>query len=315
MGLFDHELLVVTGKGGVGKTTVATALGLAAARTGRRVCVVELSGQDQIPTWLGLGGRSFRPRTIAPGCDLMSLTAHECLEDFGHRKLRLGPLVKIVLGSRVTTAFVDSVPGLHDLLQLGKIENMLAEPKTGDVAYDLVIVDAPATGHGATLLQAAKTIEGLTRVGPFHDLAGIIARQLGDTDRTGVVIVTLPEELPVSETLDLVGLVDEAAPGTLAAVIVNQARPRVLPHDGFDEVREALAAIDPTGASLVLLDGAAERDRALLSAVDHLRIGLLERLGRTPPIVALPRLPHGDLVRDDAFTLATALVARPEVGP
>lgn len=312
MGLFDLGLLVVTGKGGVGKTTVATALAIAASRTGRRVCLVEVSGQDKIPMWLGLGGRSFQPRTIAPGVDVISLTPHECLEDFGHRKLRLGPLVRLILGSRVTTAFVDSVPGLHDLLQLGKIENMLTEPGPHDVHYDLIVVDAPATGHGTTLLQAAQTIAGLTRVGPFHELAGIIARLLADKERTGIVVVTLPEELPVSETLDLVEILDETSPGTLAAVVVNQARAQALPEEGYDEVRAAVAGIDPTGSLLVLLDAANERDLALERAVDHLRTGLLERLGRAPPIAALPRRPHGELNREDAFVLADALIHKTE---
>lgn len=305
--LLDRRLLLVTGKGGVGKTTVSTALALAAARTGRRACVIELSGQEKVPLWLGLGGRQFRPRPIAEGCDVISLTAMECLEDFGHRKLHLGPLTSVVLGGRVMTAFVDTLPGFHDLLQLGKIENMITEPKSGDTAYDLIVVDAPATGHGATLLQAAQTMTSLTRVGPFHDLAQTIARLLTDTARTGVVVVTLPEELPVSETLDLVDLVDEAAPNSLATVVVNQARPRALPSDGFDEVRAAVAAIDPTGALVSLLDGASDRDRALLQAFDTLRAGLLERLGVAPPIVSLPRLPHGDLTRDDAFALAAVL--------
>lgn len=298
MRLLDRRLLVVTGKGGVGRSAVSAALALAAARQGRRVCVVELSGTSALSPWFGVVGRSYAPRTVAPGVDLVSLTAFEALEDFGRRKLRLGSLVNVFLRNQVTRAFVDAVPGLHDLLQLGKIEDMVSEPLPGEPIYDLVVLDAPATGHGLTLLAAARSMRELARVGPFHDLAQIIERFLSDRDRAGLLLVTLPEPLPVTESVELVAaLRDDRA--ELAAVVVNQVLPDPLPDaTAWPAVRRALearAASDPERrdelrAVVALADRAADRVRAQQVVLEGLPAALAEAHGGPLPVIRLPRV-------------------------
>lgn len=285
----DRRLVVVTGKGGVGRTTVAAALGLAAARAGRRTAVVELSGLAALPGVLGLPGRSYGARPAAPGLDVMSLTAIESMADFGQRKLGLGGLVRLILGSRLTSSFLEAVPGFQDIVQLGKIENMISEPLAGETRYDLVVLDGPATGHGLTLLSAARAMGEMTRVGPFHDLAGIIERFLSDPTRTAIVPVTLAEELPVHETLELAqGLGAEQR--TLGAVVVNQVARGQLPARGWEDVRSALGrspASRPWAAMAErAIDGLAEQQEVL----DHLRSSLVAITGMDLPLVELPRL-------------------------
>lgn len=233
------RLAVVVGKGGVGRTTIAAGLALAAGQRGERALVVELNGLWDVGRRFGRS-RSFEPLTIRPNVDWRSLTTHECLEDFGRRKLALGALGAKLMGSGPLRAFVDAVPGLPDLLQLGKIENLLNEPRPGEPRYDLVVVDAPATGHGLTLLSSPHSMTEISGAGPFHELARTIARALADA-RSRVVVATLPETLPLSETLSLLDALS-TGPIPLGPVVVNRALARPLPDDGrWPDVRAGLS--------------------------------------------------------------------------
>lgn len=280
----------------MGRTAVASALALAAAREGRRVCLAELSGGQDLAPWFGLVGRSYAARNVAPGVDLVSLTAHEAFEDFGRRKLRLGALIGVFLRNRVTRAFIEAVPGLHDLLQLGKIENMISEPLPGEPIYDLVVLDAPATGHGLTLLAAARSMRELARVGPFHDLARIIEQFLADRERTGILLVTLPERLPVSESLELLSALREDR-AELAGVVVNQVAGELLPDAAaWPRVRRALEAVTQTDPSrraefeglAALADRAALRLTAQEEVLRDLPQALSGAHGAPLPVVRLP---------------------------
>lgn len=288
MSLLDRRLLVVTGKGGVGRSTCAAALAVAAGRRGRRTAVLELSGQSALPPLFGLPGRSFAFRRATDNVWAASLTVAECLDDFGQRKLKLPGLMRRLFRTRATRTFVDAIPGLHDLLQLGKIENLVNEPAAGDLRFDLVIVDAPATGHGLTLLSAARSMTEVAKAGPFHELAQTIERFLSDPAATASVLVTLPEELPVSESLELIEAL-EATGRPPAMVLANRCLPSVLPDDlPLDAALAHLAAV-PHGQALAdLLDLRGRRLDAQARALQ-----LLDEGTRGVPVVALPRLaPH-----------------------
>ncbi|MCB9662635.1 MAG: hypothetical protein H6732_00830 [Alphaproteobacteria bacterium] len=292
--LRDHELLVVTGKGGVGRTTTTAALGLAAAREGLRTCVVELGGQASLARTLGLPDAAYGPREVAPGLHLMSLSATACLGDFGQRKLHVGALARWFFESRVMAGFVEAVPGLTDVVQLGKVEDMLAAPQRDDPVFDLVVLDAPATGHGLTLLAAARAMAEMTAVGPFHDLAAIIEGLLGDPERTGVVLVTLPEALPVQESVELAhALATDGAPPVLT--VVNQRLPPW--PDGLDEAAVTAALTAGAGpdepAPPLLADLARSelrRHRAQVEALAQLARRLPEVVGHPVPLASLARL-------------------------
>ena len=251
--ILDRRFVVVTGKGGVGRTTMAAALGVLAGRVGKRVAVVEMSGAREVAEVFGLQGRSYKPREAARGVETFSLTPRECLDDFGSRKLKLGMFAKRIVNNRVTRSFFEAVPGLHDLQQLGKIENLLNEPLRDDPKYDLIILDAPATGHGLTLLASATSMREMTRVGPFAELARIIETFLSDPAKTALVLTTLPEALPVLESLELMASLERDG-AALAGVIVNQVREPALPAEPpWEKVRPALVEAGGPFATIAAL--------------------------------------------------------------
>ena len=303
--LFERELVVVMGKGGVGRSSLAAALALSAGQRGKRVLIVEMSGCRDVAQYVGLAHRSYEPRPWRDGVDLASLTPAECLEDFGRRKLRTGALLKKVLNNRVSRAFLEAVPGLHDLLQLGKVENLLSEPLPGDTQYDLVVLDAPATGHGLTLLSAARTLADLTRIGPFHDLATVISGFLSDRQRTALVLVTLPEDLPVQESLELRQAL-QADGADLTAVVVNRLSPSPVPDaNDWPLVREAL-----TRAGEAWVTGANHLDKAVDAhrQQEALLARLAEVVAPTPLFAVFngPLEPHSDRLEAMAADLEGA---------
>lgn len=287
--LLDHPLVVVLGKGGVGRTTVAAALGVAAAARGRDACVAEL-GESAVAEALQLSGRSFAFRDAPWGPATWSLTVPECLDEFGKRKLHLPLVARGLLHNRAVSLFVDAVPGLHDLLLLGKIENHLREPRPGDRRFDTLILDAPATGHGLTLLQAARTMTEIARSGPFHDLAARIGDLVDDPTATALALVTLPEELPVSETIELAHAI--AAHGQrVHTVIVNRTDPFDLPDPpGLPRVREVLAGLPGAGALSALVDAREARAERQQDAVRTLVRELPgTRIATAPRVAAVDR--------------------------
>lgn len=281
----DRRLIVVQGKGGVGRTTVTAALGLAAARAGKRVCIVELSGEAALAHRCGFSHANYEARAVAPNCDLMSLNPTACMVDFGQRKLHIAVMSRLLFESRPMTAFVEAVPGLHDLLQLGKIEDRLNVPLSGETPYDLIVLDGPATGHGLTLLGAARAMRQMTRVGPFADLAHTIERLLGDRQQTATLLVTLPEALPVAEALDLLRALHQQD-DVPDAVVVNQVEPRQAPAPpDLPALRDALPP-----AWQALLDDTLSADARQIDALARLTEGVPGAAGCALPLVRLPRL-------------------------
>jgi anion-transporting ArsA/GET3 family ATPase len=282
--IWSHRLLVVIGKGGVGRSTCAAALGLAAAQSGKRVCVVEMDGLSDISRIFGYNEPTYTPRTVAPGLDIRSISAAGCLDDFVRRKLRLGMLSKRFVRSRALGAFLEAVPGLDDLLQLGKVENAMNEPLAGEPVYDLTILDAPATGHGLGMLTAARTMRRMTRVGPFAELARIIEVWLSDTSETAFVLVTLAEELPINECVDFLGQLGEDQKH-LGAIVFNRMRRSPVPDSpAWPEAKAAILSQDR-----LLFEGVTDLiDRAISQAArqkthtERLRETVAERFGLRP---------------------------------
>jgi anion-transporting ArsA/GET3 family ATPase len=297
--LFDKRLVFVTGKGGVGKTTVAAALGLAAAAAGQRTLVVEVAEQENIATTFGVPPVGAREREVAPGLHAFSVDPEAAKEEWLRRQLKSGVVAGALNQSRIFTYLSTAAPGLTELVTIGKVWELaqLERIDARNTPYDLVVVDAPATGHGIALLRAPKTFGEIARVGAVNRHAQRIDAFIRDPAQTAVVGVALAEEMPVNETIDIERrLRDELSIG-FAAVLVNA----VLPDRFSAAEATALAAVDGTGseaatAAIAAALTAHEQAHAQREQVDRLRAGLEAEVQLLPNLL-VPEVELADLER------------------
>ena len=200
--LHSQRLVVVTGKGGVGKTAVAAALARAATRARRRVLAVEI-GTGRLGALLGTGRLEIEPRTVGPGLAAASVEPEEALGAFVHRTLPLRMLSRRLLESTSFQVVAAAAPGLPEFLVLQQLNTWLEARRLGRRVYDLIVVDAPASGHSLPLLAAPQTLGALAHLGPVADTLRTIGTRLADPATTLVCLVTTPEELAVRETIEL----------------------------------------------------------------------------------------------------------------
>jgi anion-transporting ArsA/GET3 family ATPase len=203
--LLDKRLVFVTGKGGVGKSTISIALGLAAAARGKRTIVCEVGGQETASRVFRRAEIGFHEVEVAENLWSISIDPDQSLREYLLQQLKVRAMRDMLVRSRAFNYLAAATPGLRELVTIGKIWELAQtnrRVKKAD-AYDLVIVDAPATGHGIGFLQTPRTFAGIARVGPIHSQAREIDRYITDHATTGVAIVSLPEEMPVNETSSL----------------------------------------------------------------------------------------------------------------
>ncbi|HZI90542.1 MAG TPA: ArsA-related P-loop ATPase [Thermoleophilaceae bacterium] len=285
--LLDRRLVYVTGKGGVGKTTVAAALGLAAARAGKRTLVCEVAEQERITTAFGHEPAGFSEVEVAPDLSAFSINPEDAKEEWLRHQLRSGRLASLLSSSRIFQYLTAAAPGLAEVVTMGKIWELAQlerRSKTGR-PYDLVIVDAPATGNGLALLRAPRTFADIAKVGPIRNHAETIRRFTVDRRQSAVLAVALAEEMPVNETIDLEGRLREQMGLELALVLVNG----VLPERFTGAEAEAIAAADGDAGPV-----AREALEAALTAHERAKaqrsqVGRLRR-GTEAPVATLPFL-------------------------
>lgn len=263
-GLLDRQLLFVTGKGGVGKTTVAASLALLAAQQGKRVLVGEVDAKGNLADFLETGPTHFKPRQVQPGLDAMSMDTEESLKEYLSLQLKLPLMAKIGPLARIFEFVATAAPGVREVLTVGKF---LWEVDRGH--YDLVVVDASPTGHIVGQLAAPRAINDLVQVGAIRQQTDWMIEILGDPVRTGLIIVATPEEMPVRETIDLAGRVSAETDVDLAAVVVNRVLPELFAR-GEEEIFERLS--EP--AALAAVGDAAGGDAAPLFDAARLAVTL-----------------------------------------
>ena len=301
--LLDRRLIFVTGKGGVGKSTVAIALGVLAARSGKRTIVAELASHERLQRVFATDDdappedRRFTEIELQPGLFTISIDPQYAMEEY--LRVKTGPLGQALGSSRLFQAFAMATPGMRELLSIGKVWELAQfERRTQDaVPYDLVIVDAPATGHGVGILRTPRTFAEVARVGPIAHQAGRIATTIADRDFTGIVAVSTPEEMPVNETLALRDAV-EADGLALDAVILNARYP-----DRFDDadataLGEALAQVADVPGRAALKSALSERKRAQVQGEQAARLAEAFTDGLIAlPFVFAPQIGPGELER------------------
>jgi anion-transporting ArsA/GET3 family ATPase len=299
--LTTQRLVVVTGKGGVGKTTVTAALARAAAEAGRRVLAVEV-GRGPLGALLGAGELGGAPTRVAPGLAAATIEPEEALRDFVEGVLRFRMLARRLLESTSFQVLAAAAPGLPEFLVLHRLLGWVEARRLGRPVHDLILVDAPASGHSLPLLSAPRTLGALARLGPVAELLARIDRLLVDPAATLVCVVTTAEELAVRETVELHRELTQRLRLAVAPVIVNALPPRRFAGDDAEALDRLEAACGPhpyLGAARFHL----ERRRQAEAQVAALR----RALGAAP--VRLPFLFDAMDARAGVAELAAELAA------
>src|SRR3954452_22458920 len=251
--ILDRRLVFVTGKGGVGKTSTASALALLAARDGRRVLVCEMDAKGSLATAFDTAPLSFHPREIEPGLFAMAMNTEDSLREYLRLFVKVPLLGKIGPLARTFDFVADAAPGVKEILSVGKLCHEVRERH-----YDLVVVDAEATGHIVAQVGAPKVIRDLVKVGLVPHQTEWMLQLLQDTTVTGVAIVTTPEEMPVTETLALLARLEPETGVQPSVLVANRV---LLPHfedeqeavfAGLDDAREVLTKAAGRGVGPVL---------------------------------------------------------------
>jgi anion-transporting ArsA/GET3 family ATPase len=286
--LLSKRLVFFTGKGGVGKSALSAALGLIHARAGRRVLMVEMNARSRMAPLFDVPHVGYDPVQLEPNLFAMNITPREALEEYMHIVFKLRFIAERVIKNNLFKVFTAALPGMDDLVSIGKIWYLDRERFRGRPRWDRIIVDAPATGHGITFLRLPQVTIDTVRVGPIARSAEQIRDMVLDAENTSVNLVTLAEELPVNETIDLYKSLEDLVGVPFGRVFVNAVYPHLF--DGelatFIEEADAEKAIPSAGAWAEGLLQAARtqmlRERLNRRHIDRLRENVPE------PSVELP---------------------------
>jgi anion-transporting ArsA/GET3 family ATPase len=306
--LRDHRFLFVVGKGGVGKTTVGAAIAVAAAKKGKRVLFAMCNAKERLSYLLEvppIGHENVR--TIA-NLDAVNMTPQAALSEYGLMVLRSRTLYRAVFENDIVGGLLRGTPGMEAWAMLGKAYfHTKEEDERGRPRYDLVIVDAPATGHGLEMLRVPRVITDVAPPGLLRREAEGAVELFKDPVRAGVVIVTLAEDMPVNESVELHGAVTKELHLPVAGLVVNQVLPRLFSPKEREDVR-ALADKAAPGAPLHGL-AIAGRTRAARETIQEQSLARLMSALPNVPRTTLPMLFTPEFRRAQIEALAEPFAA------
>lgn len=290
--LSTQRLLIVTGKGGVGKSSVTAAFARAISAGGRRVLAVEV-GRNRVGTLLGAPNPlGPEPTILGPRLAAASIEAEDALGDFVLSVLRFKLLARRLLESTSFQVLAAAAPGLAEFLILHKLSGWLTARRLGRQLFDVVVVDAPASGHSLPLLAAPRTLGTLARLGPIADSLASVQQRLRDPAHTLVCIVTTPEEMAVREATELHAELTRGLGLPVAPPIVN-AMPLRRFHPDDDATLAALEAIAPGHPYLAAARFERERRQHAAAQVKALATATATQPVRLPFLFVGPEDPHG----------------------
>ncbi len=301
----DRRFTLVTGKGGVGKSTVTAILALLHAAAGRRTLVCELNALERVAPLLGHPPVGAKVTALERNLSAVNILPAQALEEYAQMKLRSRTVTHLVFDNPLVRRFVEFVPGMNDLLMFGKAFNHERErDEDGRPVWDSIIIDAPATGHGVSFFRLPKVIQDAVPAGNMHDEASEMWNLLRDARRTAIHLVALPEELPVQETIELHQRLRDELGLPLGFLVINMMPPPLL-----DAAQAAAFARLPAPDDPVLRPlWAAARIRLGREALAAGYEERLEKLGM--PLVRLPTVYSPGYARAEIEALTRAFGAQ-----
>lgn len=286
--LAERRLCFVLGKGGVGKSTVSAALGIAYARQGHRTLLLEVAGRDRLSRLLDRADASTEPTVVGEGLYAATIDPEEATEEYLRGQLPVRAIADVLAGSKTFRTFTQAAPGLKEMVTLGKIWSYAVELRPDQEApeWDRLVVDAPATGHAVALLETAANVREIAQGGPIHEQAERIREVISHPAATGIAVVARPDELPVSEALDAIDRL-RAAELPVAAAILNCITPRRFSDEDVAALESARALVN--GSERGAIDAALAESRRAAREARHAR----DLEGGGVPVIRLPLLARG----------------------
>lgn len=311
---FDLRFVFVVGKGGVGKTTTAAALALAAVKRGKRVLLAMCNSKERLSTLLEVDPIGAQTQTVIAGgpgkgsLDAVNMVPKVALEEYGLMILRSRTLYRAVFENSMVSAVLRGTPGIEAWSMLGKAYfHTKDELPDGRRRYDLVIVDAPATGHGLEMLRVPRVITDVAPPGLLRREAEDAVALFRDPLRAGCVLVTLAEDMPVTETIELSRTLTGELQLPIAQLVVNQVLPRLFGPAERTAVVQLAEATEPGSPAHGL--AIAGRSRALRERVQEESIARLTKELARLPRASLPMLFSPEFRRAQVESLAASLDA------
>jgi anion-transporting ArsA/GET3 family ATPase len=310
--ILDRRFLMIAGKGGVGRTTVAAALARAAQGAGKRVLLAQMESADRLARLLGL--QRAVPDQVVPvdqGLWAVNMTPKSALHEYAIMVLKYESLYRALFENKAVRGFLGAVPGLDAYAMLGKAWWHTTELLDGQPRFDLVILDGPASGHAARVLAIPQAILEAVPKGPLARDAGAIRTLLSDPTRFAFVVVTLAEELPARETANLAREATQTLKLAVSPLIVNAVPSPRFSDPALVQLLDASVQTGPVAAGPALagtLAGARLLHQRRLDAEQN-----LGRLRQDPglPMIELPRLPATSLGPEEVAQLAAVIAGEP----
>lgn len=272
--LLARRLIFLTGKGGVGKTTVAILLALVASQMKKRTLLAEMYSTERVAPYFGLNEIGHQEIPLAPYLTGINLDPQKCFEEYILMQIHFRKIFDVFINNRFVTSFLNAVPGFNELLMVGKVFDLERTRKgklSREPLYDIIIVDGLATGHGLSSFEIPYVVNRMVRVGPLHRRSQQMIDLLSDRDRTAFSVTTIPEEMPVSEAIELVRKVQAKLGRPMGPLFLNRMRDMVL-TDGELSRLQKLHPNSPATLNPYFTAVESEANRSRMAATHSYRI-------------------------------------------